>query len=258
MPRGRPSNGRAKGSRANLPALVDPRLTKALDNVLRQHILLAMVQGEASPNELSKALGVELSQVSYHVKVLRKDCEGMIEETRREPRRGAVEHYYRATEKTLFPAKTWRRLKKGLRAVVGAGQASDLFNDLAGALKAGKLQGDHDQITRTPLVLDVEGKRNVKAIAQRATREVESEQQAAAKRMAKANGDGGSEIVGYTFALLAFEAAWEPADLHALVAQAENTRAAPTNSASLNSGGRKTGGRKAGSGGRRGPGTETT
>jgi DNA-binding transcriptional ArsR family regulator len=203
---------------SHLPVLVDPRLVKALDHVLRQHILLAAVQGEVSPNELSKALDEGLSQVSYHVKVLRDDCEGMIEETRTEPRRGAVEHYYRASAKTLLPAKAWRRVKKGMRAVIGAGQASDLFNDLAEALKAGKLQGPHDHITRTPLVLDGEGQRNVRAIARRATKEVEDEQQAAAGRMETANDDGG-KATGCTFALLAFEAAWEPADLHAPVAR---------------------------------------
>jgi DNA-binding transcriptional ArsR family regulator len=183
---------------------VEPRFVKALAHVLRQHILLAAVQGEVSPSELSKALNEGLSQVSYHVKVLREDCDGIIEETRTEPRRGAVEHYYRATAKTLLPARAWRQVKKGMRAVVGAGQASDLFNDLADALKAGKLQGTHDHITRTPLALDAEGRRNVKAIAERATKGVEKEQQAAAKRMGKANGDGG-KATGYTFALLAFE-----------------------------------------------------
>jgi DNA-binding transcriptional ArsR family regulator len=218
MPRRKSSNRSAKRAGAHLPALVEPRLIRALEHVLRQHILLAAVAGEVSPNGLSKALDEGLSHVSYHVKVLRDECDGMIEETRTEPRRGAVEHYYRASVKTLLPAKTWRGLKKGLRAVVGAGQASDLFNDLANALKAGKLQGDYDQIIRSPLALDVEGKRNVRAIAQRATREVEREQGAATKRMAKANGDGG-EVVGYTFALLAFEAAWKPADMHGLGAE---------------------------------------
>lgn len=216
MSKGKSSNGNGGGSGSHLPVLVDPRLVKALDHVLRQHILLATVAGETSPIELSKALDEGLSQVSYHVKVLRDDCDGIIEETRREPRRGAVEHYYRATEKSLLPAKAWRRLKKGLRTAVGAGQASDLFNDLVGALKAGKLQGAHDHITRTPLVLDAEGEQNVEAIAVRATKEVEDEQRAVAKRMKKANGDGGG-TVGYTFALLAFEAAWEPADLNARI-----------------------------------------
>jgi DNA-binding transcriptional ArsR family regulator len=202
-----------------LQALVDLRLIKALDHVLRQHILLAAVAGEVSPKTLSEALDEDLSQVSYHVKVLREDCDGMIEETRTEPRRGALEHYYRASAKALLPANAWRGLEKGLRAVVGAGQASDLFDDLTRALKVGKLQGANDYIARTPLVLDAEGARKVKAIAERAGEEVGDEQQAAAKRMEAANGNGGKAI-GYTFALLAFEAAWEPADLHGLAAQA--------------------------------------
>jgi hypothetical protein len=219
---------------------------KALDHVLRQHILLAAVQGEVSPNGLSKALDEGLSQVSYHVKVLRDDCEGMIAETRTEPRRGAVEHYYRAGAKTLLPAKAWRRLRKGLRAVIGAGQASDLFNDLAEALKAGKLQGAHDHIARTPLVLDAEGQRNVQAIAQRATEEVEDEQGAAGERMARANGDRG-EAAGYTFALLAFEAAWEPADPHkTLAARAASAGAASTKGAGRDGSGSGTGGRSRG------------
>ena len=222
MPRGKSRNGRVGGDGAHLPVLVDPRYVKALDHVLRQHILLAAVQGEVSPKGLSEALDEGLSQVSYHVKVLRDDCDGMIKETRTVPRRGAVEHYYRATAKTLLPAKTWRRLRAGLRAVVGAGQASDLFNDLADALKAGKLQGRHDLISRTPVVLDEEGKRNVQAIAERATREVEDEQDATAKRIKKANGSGG-KLVGCTFALLAFEAAWEPTDLPTLAVQSEGT-----------------------------------
>lgn len=225
MPRGK-SNAAA----SHLPALVDPRFVKALDHVLRQHILLAAVQGEVSPNDLSKALDEGLSQVSYHVKVLRDDCDGMIEETRTERRRGAVEHYYRASAKTLLPAKAWRRLKEGLRVVAGAGQASDLFNDLAEALKAGKLQGAHDHIIRTPLVLDDEGERNVKAIAERATSEVEDEQRATAKRMEEANGDGG-KATGYTFALLAFEAAWKPADLHALLPEGGSAAVASRNEA---------------------------
>jgi DNA-binding transcriptional ArsR family regulator len=244
MARGTGLNEPAAG---HLPVLVDPRLVRGLSHVLRQHILLATLQREISPNELSKALGKGLSQVSYHVKVLRKDCDGLIEQTRTEPRRGAVEHFYRASAKTLLPASAWRRLKKGLRAVVGAGLASDLFNDLADALKAGKLQGAHDHIARTPLVLDAEGQRKVKAIAERSTAEVESEQRAAAKRMERANGDGG-KAVGYIFALLAFEAAWEPADLHALAAHVEDSAPASANGARQGGGGSKRAKRKAAAG----------
>ena len=242
MPRGIGLNEQAA---SHLPVLVDPRFVRGLSHVLRQHILLAMVQREISPNELSKVLGEGLSQVSYHVKVLHEDCDGLIEQTRTEPRRGAIEHYYRASAKTLLPASAWRRLKKELRAVVGAGLASDLSNDLVNALKAGKLQGKHDHIARTPLVLDTEGQRNVKAIAERATKEVEDEQRAAAIRMAKTHGNGG-EAVGYTFALLAFETAWEPVDLHTLVAHLEDPALESANGARQNGGGSKGDRRKAG------------
>lgn len=204
---------------ANLPALVDKRLMHALSHVVRQHILLAAVQGPVSPKEISDRLGESLGQVSYYVRTLHHDYE-LLELVKTKQVRGAVAHYYRATEKTLLPAKMWRGLKDGLRAVIGAGQASDLFNDLVEALKAGKLQGEDDHISRTPLVLDAEGRRNVRAIAVRATREVEDEQQAFAERRGKANGDSGG-VVGVSFAVLAFETAWEPADLHARAVEAQ-------------------------------------
>lgn len=203
-----------KKSGKHLPHLVDPRLVKALGHVLRQHIMLAAAAGPISPKELSKLLGEGLSQVSYHVRVLHDDCDEILELIETEPRRGAVEHYYRTSDKTLLPARAWRRLTKGLRAVVGAGQASDLFDDLGQALEAGKLQGPHDRIVRTPLVLDEEGMRNAKAIAERAVSEVEDEQRATAKRAKKKKGNA-TELNGYTFATLAFETAWDPAELYA-------------------------------------------
>jgi len=160
---------------------------------------------------LAKRLDEELNQVHYHFKVLR-DL-GIIVETKTEPRRGALEHYYRANLKVLLPAKEWLGLDEGLRAIVGAGQANDLFRDLAEAVKTGKLNGEQDLISRTPLILDAEGKDNVKGIMELAYREMEDEQYEAAKRMAKANGDGG-EASAYNVALLGFDAAWEPTDLH--------------------------------------------
>ena len=220
MPKGQV--GRNAG--ADLPALVSPRLMKGLEHVLRQHILLMMVEGEASPKELAELLDQDLSSVSYHVRVLRDEC-GLIEESRRERRRGTVEHYYRVSAKTLLPAKIWRGLKKGMRTVVGSGLASDLFDDLAGALKAGKLQGRNDYVGRTPLVLDEEGRRNVQAIARRATREAEGEQAEASERIAARNG-GGSGVAGYSFGVLAFEAAWDVADRSAPAAGGERADSA--------------------------------
>lgn len=209
---------------AHLDPLVDPRLMKALEHVLRQHILLLAVQREVSPNEIAGLLGEGLGQVSYHIRVLRDECM-LIKETRQEQRRGAIEHYYRATAETLMPAKAWRKLKGGLRIAMGAGMASDLFNDLAAAVKAGKLQGNAEYLMRVPMVLDEEGRRNVCAIAERAMSEVEAEQGNASARMGARNGDGGA--VGYVFAVCAFEVGWNLAGPNELADGAVGREAAP-------------------------------
>lgn len=49
-----------------------------------------------SPKEMSDALGEPLGNVSYHVTVLQKD--GLICLSSTEPRRGALEHFYRLSE----------------------------------------------------------------------------------------------------------------------------------------------------------------
>lgn len=55
--------------------------------------------GLVSPNGLSVELDVPIGNTSYHVKELVK--KGMLELEKTEPRRGAVEHFYRAGEDVL-------------------------------------------------------------------------------------------------------------------------------------------------------------
>ncbi|MGB7587084.1 MAG: helix-turn-helix domain-containing protein [Solirubrobacterales bacterium] len=85
-------------------------LIKALAHEMRVEIFGILNERVASPNELAKELGEGLSQVSYHVKVL-KDY-GCIKLVKTEPRRGAVEHYYRATAGAFLAGRVD---KKGLK-----------------------------------------------------------------------------------------------------------------------------------------------
>jgi DNA-binding transcriptional ArsR family regulator len=70
-------------------------LSKATTHPLRVKILERLEIRMASPNELSKQLHAPLGNVSYHVKTLLEL--GTIELVKTEPRRGAVEHFYRST-----------------------------------------------------------------------------------------------------------------------------------------------------------------
>jgi DNA-binding transcriptional ArsR family regulator len=67
---------------------------KALAHPVRVRALAILVEREASPSELADELGEPLGNVSYHVRLLH-DL-GLIELVSTTPRRGAIEHHYRA------------------------------------------------------------------------------------------------------------------------------------------------------------------
>jgi DNA-binding transcriptional ArsR family regulator len=85
----------------------DAKTARVLSHPLRPQILDVLVRrGEASPNEIATELGVPLGTLSYHTRLLRDH--GWIELTREVPRRGAVEHFYRAV---VQPDARWISLK---------------------------------------------------------------------------------------------------------------------------------------------------
>ena len=100
-------------------------------------------------------LGAPLGVVSYHVRMLRDyDC---VELVRTEPRRGALQHFYRATARPNLDEDQWRTLPSGLRRELSGETIQDLVNDLAAAADAGRLEDPEVVVTRTPLELDERG-----------------------------------------------------------------------------------------------------
>jgi DNA-binding transcriptional ArsR family regulator len=73
---------------------VDQRLAKALSNAVRARALDLIAEGPRSPKAIAIELGLDVRSVAYHVRVLKKL--GCIELVETQPRRGAVEHIYRA------------------------------------------------------------------------------------------------------------------------------------------------------------------
>jgi DNA-binding transcriptional ArsR family regulator len=73
---------------------IDPRLAKALSNDVRAEALDLLSRGPWSPKAIATELGLDVRRVAYHVRVLKKL--GCIELVETRPRRGAIEHVYRA------------------------------------------------------------------------------------------------------------------------------------------------------------------
>ena len=100
----------------------EPHAVKALAHPLRVRALAILTEREASPSELAEELDEPLGNVSYHVRLLH-DL-GLIELVGTTPRRGAIEHHYRArpdrhlrvADLTLDDAG-WDELGEELRAL---------------------------------------------------------------------------------------------------------------------------------------------
>lgn len=90
-----------------------------MSHPLRAAILRILVERTASPAEMARELGEELSNVSYHTKQLvRFQCAEPVD-TR--PARGALEHFYRATERHLIDTEEWLTLdEQGLQEALDA------------------------------------------------------------------------------------------------------------------------------------------
>jgi len=179
---------------------VDQRLVKALAHPLRVEILTILNERMASPNELSKELEEGLSQVSYHVKVL-KDFE-CIEMVKTEPRRGAVEHYYRATERSFIPDSEWQSLPDSIKPGVTWSAFKMIIEDVVGAIKGGSFNARDDvHMSCTPGIVDEQGWNESVDLINETLERIIDIHSASAKRLAKS----GEEGVPATAVLMNFE-----------------------------------------------------
>lgn len=133
----------------------EARIAKALAHPLRARILSRLGERVASPGDLAHELGAPLGVVSYHVRMLRDyDC---VELVRTEPRRGALQHFYKATARPELGDSTWRKLPTALREDLAAESIRGLVEDLATASESGNLTDPEIVLSRMALELDRKG-----------------------------------------------------------------------------------------------------
>jgi DNA-binding transcriptional ArsR family regulator len=137
-------------------SLLDPRVARALSHPLRRSVLgLLMEQEEASPNQIAGRLGAPLSTVSYHVHILR-DL-GCIELVHTEPRRGAVEHFYKATIEPYLDDAQWESLPAVVRRQLAGQTLGELVQAMGTAVRNGGFDVPQAHVDRVPLRLDEQG-----------------------------------------------------------------------------------------------------
>jgi hypothetical protein len=148
----------------------------------------------ASPNELSKELGEGLGQVSYHVKVLLEN--NCIELVKTKQRRGAIEHYYRATSRAFLTKRDWRQVPDSIRPSLSGSLLETVIDDAVGALESSTFDARDDRhLSWTPMILDEKGWEDLTATLADTLDRVLDVQTESAARLAKAKEEGISATV---------------------------------------------------------------
>jgi DNA-binding transcriptional ArsR family regulator len=138
------------------------RMAKAMAHPLRGKILTHLSNhGTASPADLSRVLDEPIGNVSYHVRMLLDlDCVELVD-TRQ--RRGAVEHFYRATRRAILDDAAWAKLPPAARKGFAVQWFREAFADVSTAIDGGRLEGAAEdvQLNFTKLELDEDGWREL-------------------------------------------------------------------------------------------------
>lgn len=178
------------------PEVIDQRLVKALSHPLRIRILEALTERVASPTRLSDDLDAGLSHVAYHTRAL--DQCGCLDLVDTAQRRGATEHFYKASPRSFIGDRIWRRVPRSLLGGVSGATLQSFMDRAVAALEAGTIDGREDTtLSWMPVLLDEQGWNEVTAAMEDTVNRVLAIQDDCRERLAKRKGRGGiSAIVG--------------------------------------------------------------
>jgi DNA-binding transcriptional ArsR family regulator len=183
---------------------IDQRLVKALSHPLRIQILEVLTERVASPTWLSEKLDASLSHVAYHTRTLDKcGCLNLVDTAQK---RGATEHFYKASPGSFVGSRIWRGVPRTVLSGFSGAALQTFMDKVVAALEAGTLDGRDDTVlTWMPLLLDQLGWEEVAATMEEAADRVLAAQERSTQRLteAKAKREAISAVVG----LASFETA---------------------------------------------------
>ena len=148
----------------------DPRLVKALAHPLRVQILGQLQDRVASPSDLARDLEAPLGNVSYHVRILAKL--ELIKLVKKQPRRGAIEHMYKAVGRVRVSDRAWSQVPSIVKEAMVGSSLEQAVQYVEQALLADGFERPEAHMSRQPMKLDEKGwkelSRAVKELCERA------------------------------------------------------------------------------------------
>lgn len=192
-------NSERIGERGRAASARIKSLAAIVAHPLRAKCWVILAERPASPVELSRLFEVPVSKVSYHVRELRDA--GVIELCKTEPRRGSMEHWYRAVERPLLDDEATEARTVQQRNEMARFIFQREFADAALSLDDGVFGERHDHwVTRFPLNVDEDGWRELHAAYSELMDRIGDIEAASAQRLAERNGGAEGAIPVSAFA----------------------------------------------------------
>jgi DNA-binding transcriptional ArsR family regulator len=186
-----------------LKQVIDPRLAKAFTHPLRGHVWVTLCErGLASPKEIADELGLDVSEVSYHFRELKR--RKLIKLVRTVRRRGFAEHFYEPTAPIFyFDDFDWMQIPAPIRSTVSGDMLRQIVEDAVAALEAGSFEARNRHLSRTWMLVDEQGWEEVMGVAQTALDQILSIQKLCVKRRGRSSEPG----IPLSVVMTAFETA---------------------------------------------------
>lgn len=165
-----------------LKQVIDPTLAKAFTHPLRGHVWVTICEkGIASPTEIAGELELDVSDVSYHFRELKK--RKLIRLIRTVQRRGFDEHFYEPCTPVLyFDDFDWMEIPAPIRSTFSADMLQQIMKELISALEAGSFDARNRHLSRTWLMVDERGWKELMRAMQRAGERILAIQERCAER----------------------------------------------------------------------------
>jgi hypothetical protein len=133
----------------------DQRLLMALGHPVRAEALGILNTRVASPAQIARSLGLDVSNVAYHVRrLLEYECIELVE-TR--AARGATEHFYRGVAHKYLDAGFWEKLSSSVRSAISLTALRIAFGAIRDAVLAGTFDRRKDRHLSV-VTYDLDGK----------------------------------------------------------------------------------------------------
>lgn len=151
-------------------------------------MLSILLEREASPKELADEFDIPLANVAYHIQVLRKLK--LIRLVKKTPRRGAVEHHYKADKGAHINDAVWGETPGLVKQTMVSAALDEIGRDVGDAAATGGFEKEDMHLSRSRLVLDQKAWDELSGLLEHAMDRGHELEKEAAERLRKSGHEG--------------------------------------------------------------------